>query len=302
MIVFLPGVIVGFNLACHMLAEPGGRVLFQTPVYKPFFGAPGYAGMIRQPVELSQMSNGRYGVDQAQFESAFTPQTQMFLLCNPHNPVGRVFHQDELERMAETCLRREIIICSDEIHADLIYPGHRHIPIASLAPEIARRTITLMAPSKTFNIPGLECAFAIIPDAELRRKYRHAQQGLVPGVNLLGQTAALAAYRDGGEWLSQIRGYLQANRDFLVDFVAAELPEIHLFPPEGTYLAWLDCQALKVSPNPYEFFLQKARVALSDGNTFGRGGEGFLRLNFGCTRPTLAQALERMKTALQEAR
>jgi cystathionine beta-lyase len=300
-IVFLPGVIGGFNLACHTAAEPGAGVLVQTPVYPPILHAPYYAGMVRQEMELTRNPQGRYEIDWDAFEAAFTERTRLFILCNPHNPVGRVFQKDELARMAEICLRRGVLICSDEIHCDLVYPGYAHTPIAALEAEAARHTITLMAPSKTFNIAGLDCAFAVIQDAELRRRYLHAQQGLVGSINLMGWVAALAAYRDGEDWLTQALAYLQVNRDYLYQAVPAELPGLSISPLEGTYLAWLDARSLEVA-NPHEFFLTQARVALNDGATFGQGGAGFVRLNFGCPRARLDEALQRMKTALRTLR
>lgn len=296
-ILFIPGVIRGFNLACQTLAEPGGGVFVQTPIYPPVLVAPRHAGLKRQEAELKLVANGSYEIDWAAFEAALTPETKLFILCNPHNPVGRVFRREELARMAEICLRRGITVCSDEIHADLIYSGQTHIPIASLDPQVARNTITLMAPSKTFNIAGLDCSFAIIQDPELRKRYQHATRGLVSGVNILGWAAAIAAYRGGQEWLTQALTYLESNRDYLFDFLQKELPGIKMTKPEATYLAWLDCRATGLD-DPYEFFLQKARVALNDGKTFGHGGKGFVRLNFACSRTTLVEALGRIKTAL----
>jgi cystathionine beta-lyase len=200
--------------------------------------------------------------------------------------------------MAEICLSANVTICSDEIHSDLLFDGHKHIPIAGIDPEIARHTITLIAPSKTFNLAGLQCGFAIISNSELRRHFRSGCHGLVPWVNAAGLIGAEAAYREGQPWLDQALAYLQANRDFLWDFVTQQLPEIRMRKPEGTYLAWLDCGALKLD-DPYEFFLKNARVALSDGRTFGAGGSGFVRLNFACPRSILEQALSRMKLSLR---
>jgi cystathionine beta-lyase len=297
-IIFQPGVIRGFNRAVHLVAEPGAGVLIQTPVYPPLLHAPHNAGLARHETALTRLADGTYTIDWDAFEAAITPQTKLFILCNPHNPVGRVFCQDELTRMAEICLRHGITICSDEIHCDLLFPGHTHIPIATLSPEVAANTITLMAPSKTFNIAGLDCSFAIVQDPSLRRRYQHAHRGLISGVNVLGWTAALAAYRAGQEWLTQVLAYLEANRNFLADFVKNELPGIQMTPLEGTYLAWLDCRNLKLDTSPYEFFLAQAKVALNDGATFGPGGEGFVRLNLGCSRDTLFEALGRMKAAL----
>lgn len=298
-LVFLPGVITGFNLAIHTLALPDGAVLAQTPVYHPIYHAAENTGAIAQYNAMIRRPDGRYETDWQAFENDITPQTRLFLLCNPHNPLGRVFRRDELERYAEICLRKGVPICSDEIHCDLVFPGHPHTPIAALDPEISRHTITLMAPSKTFNLPGLFCSFAIIEDVELRKRYEAAGKGLISHVNLMGYQAALAAYCDSQEWERELLAYLQANRDFLADYVNNHLPGITLTAPEGTYLAWLDCRALELQPNPYEFFLQHARVALNDGAIFGPGGEGFVRLNFGCPRATLVEALGRIKTALQ---
>ena len=298
-IVFVPGVVVGFNLASHTVATPDGGVLVQTPVYPPMLGAAAAADMTHQEMELSRLVDSFYSIDFDAFEAAVTAQTRLFLLCNPHNPTGRVFTQVELEQMAEICLKREVVICSDEIHCDLIFPGYRHIPIASLDPEIAQNTITLVAPSKTFNIAGLECSAAIIQNPILRERYKKASKGLVGGVNLLGSLAGLVAYRDGNGWLQQLLVYLEANRDFLYDYVQREFPGISMTKPEGTYLAWLDCRQALIQGNPHEFFLREARVALNDGVDFGRGGEGFVRLNFGCSRLTLTEALERMKNSLQ---
>jgi len=297
-LLFLPGVVTGFNLACRALASPGGGVLVQTPVYPPFLRVHTNAGLTLDEMELTCQPDGRYTVDWDAFEAAITGRTRVFLLCNPHNPVGRVFTRAELARMAEICLRHDVDICSDEIHCDLVFSESRHLPIASLDAEIADRTVTLMAPSKTYNIAGLKCSVAIVPNAELREKLEATKGGLVPGVSVSGYAAGLAAYRDGGPWLEAVMRYLQANRDFLFEVVKAQLPGIEMGKPEGTYLAWLDCRGSAIAGNPCEFFLQRARVALGDGKAFGQGGEGFVRLNFGCPRAMLAEALDRMREAL----
>jgi len=298
----VPGVVTGFNLATQALTSPGDGVLVQTPVYYPILYAPGNAGCTLDEMELTRRPNGQYAIDWDAFEAAITDRTRIFILCNPHNPVGRVFRPEELERMAEICLRHELVICSDEIHCDLVFRGHRHTPIATLAPEVAAQTITLMAPSKTYNIAGLHASIAIIPNPELREKVLAARGGLVPSVGLMGQTAALAAYRDGQPWLDEVLNYLEANRDFVDEFVRDNLPGITMHRPEGTYLAWLDCRGAGIEGSPHEFFLDKARVALNDGAAFGRGGEGFVRLNFGCPRSTLLDALERMRDAIKNLR
>jgi cystathionine beta-lyase len=298
-IVFLPGVVPGFNLAARAFIEPGDGILMHTPVYMPFLGVARNVGGLRQETGLARSPSGTYGLDLEAFEGSITDRSRVFLMCNPHNPVGRVYTRAELESLAEICLRHNLLICSDEIHCDLVYPGHPHLPIASLSPEVARRTITLMAPSKTYNIAGLACSFAIIQDPELRGQYCRAEKGLVHGANLLGLVAARAAYREGQEWLTQLLAYVQGNRDLLHDYVNERLPGVQMCLPEGTYLAWLDCRAAGIEGKPCDFFMEKARVAVNDGAAFGAGGEGFVRLNFGCPRPMLVEALERMRAALE---
>jgi len=301
-VVLLPGVIPGFNVACRMLATPGAGLLLQVPLYPPILRVPGNAGLAADLADLARGPDGRYAPDWDAFEAAIGARTRVFLLCNPHNPVGRAFTRAELERMAATCLRRGLAIVADEIHGDLVYAGHRHTPIAALAPEVAARTVTLLAPSKTWNLAGLKCGLAVIPDATLRARFHAARADLVQTANILGYTAAVAAYRDGEAWLAELLRYLEANRDFLVDVVRRELPGVKFAAPEATYLAWLDCRgAGAAAGDPYTFFLEKARVALNDGRAFGRGGEGFVRLNFACPRATLTEALERMRRALAAA-
>jgi cystathionine beta-lyase len=296
----IPGVISGFNLACRAVTAPGDGILLQTPVYPPILRAPINIGLTADEMELSQGRDGRYTIDFDRFEAAIGPRTRVFLLCNPHNPIGRMFTRDELTRMAQICMRRGLAICSDEIHCELAYPGAPHVPIATLDPEVAKRTVTLMAPSKTFNLPGLKFSVAIIQNAELRDKFVAAQLDLVRAVNILGYTAGLAAYRDGQPWLDALLRYLEMNRDMVADFVNTKLPGVRVAAPEATSLAWLDCREARLpGGDPYTFFLERAKVALNDGKAFGRGGDGFARLNFGCPRSILGEALERMRGALE---
>jgi len=297
-VVTLPGVIAGFNQALRALTRPGDGLLVQTPVYPPILRSAGNHGLRRDEHALGRAGDGRYGVDLAAFTAAIRDTTRAFLLCNPHNPVGRLYGRAELEGMAAACLRREMWIIADEIHCDLLLDGRRHVPIAALAPEIEQRTITLMAPSKTFNLAGLKCAVGIIPNAALRERFLAAAADLVPKINVLGYTAALAAYREGDAWLEALLAYLKGNRDFLVQQARAMLPGVTIAPPEATYLAWLDCRASAAAGDPYTFFLERAKVALNDGVTFGPGGAGFVRMNFGCPRPLLADGLQRMRAAL----
>jgi cystathionine beta-lyase len=263
--------------------------------------------MLRVPVNcglnarlpaLARRADGRYEIDFDAVERAITPGTKAFLLCNPQNPAGRVFTRAELTRLAEICLRHRLTIISDEIHCDLVYTGHEHVPMASLSPEIAARTITHMAPSKTFNQAGLKASMTVITDAALRERYMAARVDMVQATtNVMGYTAMLAAYRDGGPWLDALMRYLEANRDYLADYVRRELGGITMGTPEGTYLAWLDCRPAGLG-DPFTFFLERAKVALNDGKTFGTEGHGFVRLNFGTPRAVLADGLERMRKAL----
>ncbi len=299
-VVMIAGVIPGFNVACRALTKPGDGLLMQVPVYPPIHRSPGNHELTRDEVPLARDRDGRYAVDLDAFRGAIHARTRAFLLCNPHNPVGRVFTRDELAGMAQICLERDLPIIADEIHCDLLYQGQRHISMASLGPEIERRTITLMAPSKTFNLAGLKVSVAVIPDASLRERFMAARGDYVQSqVNVLGYAAAFAAYRDGDAWLGELMRYLEANRDYLADYVRGHLPGVTMTPPEGTYLAWLDCRnAGAAAADPFTFFLERAKVAFNDGTLFGRGGQGFVRLNFGSPRSILTEGLERMRRAL----
>ena len=298
-ILFVPGVMPGINQACHALSQPSDDILVEVPVYPPLFRAPENAHCNSLLVPLAEESD-RYTHDFDAIEEAITNRTSMFLLCSPHNPVGTVFNRAEVEQLAEICLRYDVVICTDEIHSDIVFDGHQHIPAASLSPEVAARCVTFFAPSKTFNIPGLYCSVGVIQNPDLRARFKTAREGLVPSVNSLGLVAALAAYQDGAEWLEGLLSYLRANRDCLLEHIATHMPAIKCKQVEGTFLAWLDCRELHIpgGKNPHQFFLEYARVALNDGAKFGAGGEGFVRLNFGCPRSTLVQALERMRTAV----
>uniref|UniRef100_UPI0011A4CE2E MalY/PatB family protein n=1 Tax=Geobacter argillaceus TaxID=345631 RepID=UPI0011A4CE2E len=292
-LVWLPGLVTGLNVACCAVGQEGDAVATLVPVYPPFLSAPSLTGRQLVTIRLEQ-TNGRWGIDFDRLEQSITPRTRLFMLCNPHNPVGRAFDRQELERVADLALRFDLIICSDEIHAGLILDqDKRHIPIAALAQEVADRTITLQAPSKTFNIPGLGCSFAVISEPSLRRAFKRAMGMLVPHVNTLGYTATLAAYRYGEEWHRELLAYLRGNRD-LVETTIRELPGLSTTHLEATYLAWIDTRETGLT-DPGRFF-EAAGVGLSDGREFD--GNGFVRLNFGCPRPLLQQALQRMRDAL----
>jgi cystathionine beta-lyase len=296
-VVPVPGVIAGFNLAIRAVTTPGDGLLVQTPVYPPILRAAGNHGLTRDDHALGLDADGRYTVDAGMFEAAIRPRTRAFLLCNPHNPVGRLFDRRELEAMATACARRDVTIIADEIHCDLVLDGRQHLPIATLAPEVEARTMTFIAPSKTFNLPGLKCAVAVVPNKTLRERLAAPIGDLVPKINVLGHTAAVAAYREGDGWLDALLRYLEGNRDYLVREVPRQLPGVRMAAAEATYLAWLDCRDTGLA-DPYTFFLEEAKVALNDGRAFGPGGEGFVRLNFGCPRALLADGVARMAAAL----
>lgn len=304
-VIALPGLVTGINVACRGLGQPGESVLMQTPVYYPFLSAPKYHRLVPQIAPLTYIAEGstfRYEIDYDSFEAAIQPNTKLFLLCNPHNPIGQVYTQEELIRLAEICLRHRVVICADEIHAELTLDNTRHIPLAALSPEIANQTITLISPSKTFNIAGLFCGFAIVTNPELRHKLIAATEGIVPWVNAFGLAAALAVYGNDPEvteWHRRLRHYLTVNRTTLVEYVTTHLPGIKTTSPQATSLGWLDCRETGIQ-DPHEFFLQQAKVGFNDGFTFGENGTGFVRLNFGCPRSTLLEGLERMKTALSK--
>ncbi|HQT25265.1 MAG TPA: PatB family C-S lyase, partial [Burkholderiales bacterium] len=288
-IVWLPGLVTGINLACRTAG--GENVITSIPIYPPFLSAPAHSGMTVSKAALVP-EKARWVHDFDALEKAVLPGSSLFLLCNPHNPAGRIFGKSELENIGEFCQRHDLLICSDEIHCGILLDREkRHVPIATLSPEIEQRTITLMAPSKTFNIPGLGCSFAVIPNASLRKRFLAVMEGIVPHVNALGYEAALAAYRDSRAWHEALIGYLGKNRDLVeksVNEMGLEMAHV-----EATYLAWIDARKME---NPV-FFFENAGVGLSDGKDFGF--PGYVRLNFGCPRSRLEEALERMKSALK---
>lgn len=298
---FVCGVVTGFTHAIYSLTQPGDSVLIQTPVYPPFLRAPGATGRKCVQNQLILREDGKYEIDFEDFERKAAAGVKLFILCNPHNPVGRVFTSEELTKMAQICLENDVWICSDEIHADLIFSGYQHLPIASLSPEIAAKTVTYLAPSKTFNIAGLSTSVYITQSPMMKQKLKQTMPMLIGHPNILGLVAAQTAYQEGRPWLGELLAYLESNRDYLVDFVTHALPGIHIWKPEGTFLGWLDCRQLDVE-SPHTFFLEEAKVGMNDGSDFGEPGSGFLRLNFGCPRTVLSEGLNRMKSALENRR
>ena len=300
-IVYYPGVVMGFNIAARTIGEPGDGILMQTPVYPPILHAPETSQREAHMAALVAQTDGhtlRYEIDFTALEAAITDRTRLFILCNPHNPIGRVFTRAELTQIAEICERHNLIIASDEIWSDHLLGDAQHTPIASLSPEIAARTITLMAPSKTFNLPGMGFSFGVIQNADLREQMQKGGAGITPLSNIMGTTAALAAYTEGDTWLGELRRYLTANRDALVAYLGEHMPQLRTTVPEGSYLAWVDCRELGIEGNVQAFFLEHAKVGLNDGAMFGPGGGGFLRINFACPRATMLDGLERMRVAL----
>lgn len=297
-LVWLPGLVVGLNVTAQAFAAPGDEVLTLTPVYPPFMSAPKNSARASSKVPFV-LQGGAWVIDWDALQRAVTPRTKLFYLCNPHNPLARVWRRAELERLADFCVRHDLILCSDEIHCDLILdPALPHVPAALLSPEIAARTITLMAPSKTYNVPGLGTSFAIIPDAALRQRFLRANAGIVAEVTCLGFTACEAAYRDCEPWRQELLAYLRGNRDFLLTALARELPGIRVEAPvEATYLLWMNISALGLA-NPVEHF-ERHGVGLSDGAAFGAAPGTHLRLNFGCPRSTLEEAVRRIAAALR---
>jgi cysteine-S-conjugate beta-lyase len=298
-LMFVPGVVTGMNWAIQALIGKDQTLYYQTPVYPPFLNFAANAGVKAVEIPLRDTSD-RYEIDFEDFERSIQ-WPGVFALCNPHNPVGRVFSEAELTQLAQICLEKGVRICSDEIHCDLIYSDQRHISIASISGEIAANTITLMAPSKTFNIPGLEFSFAIVPNPELRKRMENSRRGLVGHLGILAFPAAKAAYQYGEEWLDELMVYLEGNRDHLYRYLADHIPAIQFHQSQGTYLAWLDCRELNLKKDACEFFLDEARVALNNGADFGKAGEGFVRLNFGTPRSNLMEALSRMKDAVEKS-
>ncbi|MBN1124941.1 MAG: PatB family C-S lyase [Sedimentisphaerales bacterium] len=291
-IVWLPGLVPALHVMCRAFGQSGDEVITFTPVYPPFLSAPKLSNLqlVRCPLT---MEDSQYTFDLDAFRSRITPRTKVLLLCNPHNPVGAVFPPDKLESLARICIENNILICSDEIHCDLILEDIRHRPTASISEEIAAHTVTLMSPAKTFNLPGLNCGFAITPNPDLRHCFSTARAGIVPHVNALGYIACLTAYRDCEPWRQELLAYLRSNRDLIVKTVK-ETPGLSMIAPAATYLAWIDVQAMNL-PDPMAFF-EQAGVGLQDGSEFD--GPGYVRLNFGCPQSRLKEGLHRIRSAL----
>jgi cysteine-S-conjugate beta-lyase len=304
------GVVSGFNIAARAVCRPGDGVLIHTPVYNMFYTLYPNLNLIQQSVPIDLTIDGNVlhpALDMEGFMHAFhsnNAKTKMFLFCHPHNPLGKVFTREELQQMAEICLQNEVIIVSDEIHSELLLDGSRHIPMATLSPQVADKTITLIAASKTFNTAGLFCAFAIIPNAEVRARFQKANDEITGHVSSVGLVASEAAFSgECDDWLAELRIYLRENRDFVVDYLTENFPAAKFTNPQATYLQWIDFSEYvkngKMDKPPFDYFLESAKVALGNGRVYGEGCDNFARLNFASPRPMVAEALERMLLSLK---
>ncbi|WP_144594074.1 MalY/PatB family protein [Priestia flexa] len=299
-ITYSPGIVFAISMAIQAYTQKGDSILIQPPVYTPFFEMVkvNERKLIESPLHLK---GDRYSIDFSSFEKQLASGVKMFILCSPHNPIGRVWKRGELEKIAELCKKYDVLILSDEIHSDLVYKPSVHIPISSLNEDAENRTITCIAPSKTFNVPGLQASAIIIPNNELREKYQQQQhkQGFFT-LNTFGTIGLEAAYTHGEIWLNELLAYLQENIDFTRSFIKKKLPSLKVINPEGTYLLWIDCRALNMSDEDlHNLLLTKGKIAVESGVKYGEAeGKGFIRLNIGCPREQLKEGLKKLKAAL----
>ena len=296
----LGDLIQGMYSSVYAFSEPGDGVVVQTPIYPPFLDTIATTG--RRMVENRLVDDGtKYAVDVDGLRQVIDKETRLLMVPNPHNPTGRAFTRDELVVMAEVAVEHDLIVVSDEIHADLVYPGRKHIPFASLGADVAARTITLTSATKGFNIPGLRCALMYFGSQELKERFHRRMPARLLGYpNVIGIDATIAAWRHGQPWLKQVMTILEANRKTLTAFMEKEMPGVKYRQPEATYLAWLDCRGLNISGSPFEFFLDKAKVGLMEGANFGEAGVGCVRLNFGTSPKILEQILARLAESVRE--
>lgn len=295
---FSPGVVAGLTLAIEAFSKPGDGVVVQPPVYFPFFES--VKGTKRKMIENPlKLENGRFTFDFDDLKSKIEKNTRLLLLCNPQNPGGMVWTQNELEKLSDICLENNILVISDEIHSDLVFSGNRHIPFATISEEAAKNSVVCMAPSKTFNVAGLASSLVIIPDKTKFARYERALNvGHLGMGNIFGSVALEAAYTSGDEWLDQLLDYLWENYLFLEDFIRENLPKVKVMKPEATYLIWLDFREYGMNDEELmKFTVEKAKVGLNNGGRFGTGGDGWLRLNIGCPRSVLDEGLRRLKSA-----
>ena len=299
-IVKTPGVVFALGAAVRAFTQPGQAVLIQNPVYYPFTNI--IRDNDRRVIDNTLVyENGKYRINYEDFEKKIEQEdVKLFILCNPHNPVGRVWTREELQKLGEICLRHQVIVVSDEIHNDFVYPGYEHTVFANVDPRFAEFTVTCTAPSKTFNLAGLQISNIFIPNENMRKAFqKEIDKTGYDEPNALGAVACEAAYRAGEEWLDQLKDYLLQNLNFLRKYLEENLPQIRLVEPEGTYLVWLDCSGLGISGRELDqFVVEKAGLWLDGGSMFGPSGADFQRVNIACPRATLTQALNQLKAAV----
>ena len=302
-VVYTPGVIPAVNLLIQTFSSPGDEVILQTPAYHPFFHAV-KSNRRRVLANPFRVSGNRFVMDLDDLAAKIGPRTRMILLCSPQNPGGRVWERDELAALGELCRARGVLVVADEIHADLVYPPAKHVPYASISRDFAENSVTCTGVSKTFNLPGLQVSNILIPNPRLRKRFQAKVRSCGLGMpNGVGIAATEAAYREGAPWLDALLPYLAKNVEFLCRYVAENIPEIKVMPPEGTYLAWLDCRGVPLPPETiHDFFLRQAQVGLEDGSVFGGPEPGFERINLACPRSILAEALKRIEAAIRRLR
>ncbi len=292
---YTPGIVSAILYAIECFTKAGDSILVQTPAYPPFLQMP--TDNNRKIIENNMiLNNGKYEIDFKDFEEK-AKNAKLFLLSNPHNPSGRVFTKEELEKLGNICVKNNVLIIADEIHSDIIYKGYKHTPIASLSEEIKNITIACYSASKTFSLAGLATSIIVIPNKEIRDRFNEYLSVRHISVNVLGKVALEAAYQYGEDYLSELMNYLESNRDFLIDYMNKYTPKIKPIKADGTYLIWLDCRELNLNDEELKKFFKKAGVELNSGYTFGDAGKGFMRFNIGCPRETLVKGLERIKNA-----
>lgn len=302
-ICFCPGIVPALNFCTLAFTQPGDSIIVQPPVYFPFFSAVESHGRKLVYNRLAE-STGNWVMDYESLISGIDKDTRMIIISNPHNPVGRVWSREELQKLTDICLERNILILSDEIHCDLVLPGFRHTPIASLSEKISDNTITCIAPSKTFNLAGLSTSSVVITNPVLRKSFNRVVENLhLGGGNIFGTTASIAAYSQGKEWLSILLDYIDYNVDFVEDYCMKMIPEIIPVQPEATYMIWLDCRKLGMTGKELQsFFVKRAGVGMNEGSSFGPGGEGFMRMNLGTTHQIVIKAMEQIEKAVTSLR
>ena len=297
---YIPGIVKGIAFAVQCFTEKGDKVIIQPPVYHPFRIVPESLGreIVYNPLKLEEEG---YQMDFEQLEQIIDDRCKLLILCSPHNPGGIVWSKETLTRLAEICARRGVLVISDEIHAEIAFPQYKHRPFASVSQEAANNSITFMAPSKTFNIAGIVTSYAIVPNEAIRKRfYDFLEAGEFNAGTIFSYTATIAAYTYGAEWLQQMRNYVMDNVRFVNDYLKYHIPSIKVYQPQASFLVWLDCRELRLPQEELvALFTQKAGLALNDGAMFGPGGEGFMRLNIGCPRSVLEQALDALKKAIK---